>query len=96
VGFELSLFTGQQSDFLAGSLSDGGALGGALQLSQQEYYPGINDVLGADPTGASFNAVSMTLFNSWAGLTYANAQGPADGVRITARKAIAAGETLFT
>jgi cytochrome c peroxidase len=85
----------QQTDLLAGSLSDGGALGGALQLSQQVYYPGINDVLGADPTGAAFNSSSMTLFDSWTGLSYANAQGLRDLVRITARKAIAAGETLF-
>jgi cytochrome c peroxidase len=95
VSFELGLFTAQQSDIFAGSLADGGASGGALQLSQQEYYPGINDVLGADPTGAPFNSSSMTLFNSWAGLSYANAGGLADVIRITARRAIAAGETLF-
>ena len=95
VNFELGLFTGQQNDIFAGSLADGGALGGALQLSQQEYYPGINDVLGADPTGAPFNSSSMTLFDSWAGLSYANATGLADVIRITARRAIAAGETLF-
>ena len=92
VDFELGLFTAQQSEQLAGNLSARGARGGPLYLARQPYYPGDNDSLGADPTGAAFNANAMTLFDSWASL------GPdrdrAEG-RDAARRAIAAGEQLF-
>src|SRR6185437_1973578 len=95
VNFELSLYTAQQTDLLAGDLTDAGAFGGALNLTAQEYYPGINDPLGGDPTGEPFNPSGMTLFSSWKNLTYAGVRQPADLVRITARRAIAAGEVIF-
>ena len=95
VNFELSLFTAQTTDLLAGDLADAGAVGGALNLSAQEYYPGINDPLGGNPTGEPFNAANMSLFSSWEGLSYSGVRQPADWVRITARKAIAAGEVIF-
>ena len=93
VDFELGLYTAQSFDWRAGWLTDGGALGGALALSSQEYYPGINDARGNDPTGAPFNPSSMTLFAAWGAIT-ATAT-PADAFRDAARAAIAAGEQIF-
>ena len=85
VGFELGLFSGQVYDARAGWLAADGATGGVLRLANQEYYPGMNDVLGADPTGAAFNPAAMTLFSAWS----------ADSGASAARQAIAAGEALF-
>ncbi len=65
VKFELGLTTAQAWDWDAGLLNARGALGGPLQLAKQEYYPGMNDVLGADPTGEAFDSSSMTLFAAW-------------------------------
>ena len=92
VNFELGLFSAQVADSRAGSLTDYGALGGAKNLSGASYYPGINDTLGADPTGAKFNPVGMTLFSSWENL---EADNERDWAAIQARQDIAAGETLF-
>jgi cytochrome c peroxidase len=69
VGFELGLFTAQGHDTNAGSLHARGALGGPVNLAGQPYYPGINDSLGADPTGAAFDPASMTLFAAWLNLS---------------------------
>ena len=85
VGFELGLFSAQMYDARAGWLAAGGASGSVLRLAGQEYYPGINDVLGADPTGAAFNPVAMTLFSPWSTAPEASA----------AQRMIAAGEALF-
>jgi hypothetical protein len=81
--FEQGLYTAQTTDALAGSLSSGGATGGPANLAAQAYYPGINDSLGNDPTGARFNPASMTLYTAWANST--NAQ----------QASIARGEALF-
>jgi len=92
VNFEMGLFSAQVFDYQAGMLNDRGAQGAAINLSAANYYPGINDTLGGDPTGAKFNPTGMTLFASWA-----NSQ--ADGYRerqlAEARRDIAAGEVLF-
>ena len=92
VSFEMGLFSAQLADGRAGSLTDYGALGGARNLSSVSYYPGINDTLGADPTGAKFNPTGMTLFSSWENL---EADTERDLATIQARQDIAAGETLF-
>jgi cytochrome c peroxidase len=65
VAFEQGLFTAQITDSLAGSLSSNGATGGPAALASTNYYPGINDSLGNDPTGAKFNPASMTLYTTW-------------------------------
>jgi len=93
VNFELGLFTAQGYDLLAGGLDQQGADGGAVNAAALTYYPGINDSLGADPTGASFNPTSMTLFAPWANLS--QAFDFLDAARDAARREIAAGETLF-
>jgi hypothetical protein len=93
VNFELGLYTAQALDLHAGRLMEDGALGGAVALSTEEYYPGINDAKGGDPTGAPFDPSSMTLFASW--LDSAPAAAPANGRRDATRAAIAAGEMIF-
>jgi cytochrome c peroxidase len=94
VGFELGLYTAQARDAYAGSLRAQGALGGPVNLAGQPYYPGINDSLGADPTGAAFNPASMTLFAVW--LNLGNDDGDfREAYRDAVRRAIAAGEKLF-
>ncbi len=81
--FEQGLFTAQATDTAAGSLSVNGATGGPTNLAAQNYYPGINDSLGGDPTGAKFNPASMTLYTAWANSTNA------------AQASIARGENIF-
>jgi len=83
VNFELGLFSSQMIDGRAGPLSAHGAHGGQVDLYNSDYYPGMNDSLGADPSGDTFNPVSMTLFDAW---TNANANP---------RKDIAAGQAIF-
>jgi cytochrome c peroxidase len=65
VSLQQGIFTAQITDTAAGSLSAAGALGGPANLAAATYYPGINDSLGNDPTGAPFNPNSMTLYNAW-------------------------------
>jgi cytochrome c peroxidase len=95
VSFEMGLSTAQVYDRSAGDLGAHGALGGARNLVTQNYYPGINDVLGADPFGIAFDESSMTLFAAWE-----NGGDPEDYergafYRRQARSDIAAGEVLF-
>ena len=93
VEFEMGLFTAQARDRQAGHLAARHAQGGPLYLANQSYYPGINDSLGADPTGKAFDEAAMTLFAPWAKLG-GDDDGEAEG-RNAARRAIAAGEELF-
>lgn len=107
VTFELGLSTAQLWDRDAGMLNGHGGAGGPLALSKQEYYPGMNDVLGADPTGIPFNSSSMTSFVAWAkpdsttdepdAASLGLAMGRHDPyrTRAEARADIAAGEKLF-
>ena len=87
-GYEMGVFTAQVFDWSADRLDRGGALGGARHLSEQQYYPGTNDVLGADPTGTVFDSSSMTLFAAWS-------DTQDYGRKARARQDIAAGEKLF-
>src|SRR5437660_10384487 len=65
VAFETAIFTAQMNDSDAGVLTAKGAGGGPINLSQQQFYTGINDALGGDPTGAAFNPVAMTIYEKW-------------------------------
>jgi cytochrome c peroxidase len=67
VAFETALFTAQQTKTQVGALTAGDAKGGPVNLSKQSFYLGINDVLGADPSGAPFNPVAFTLYGAWSG-----------------------------
>lgn len=89
VQLELGFFTAQEFSNAAGFTGARGAQGGPLPLSQQQYYPAINDVLGADPHGAPFNSTVFTLFAPWQGL------GEDRPDYDNARAMIAAGEALF-
>ena len=89
VNFELGLFSSQVLDGQAGVLSQRGAEGDPVHLSKENYYPGLNDSLGADPSGNKFNPVAMTLFDDWekaSGFPYQLA---------AARRNIAAGQAIF-
>lgn len=65
VDFETSLATAQIRDDQAGLLNDADALGGPRILANLRFHVGINDTLGADPTGAAFEPSSMRLFDAW-------------------------------
>jgi len=92
VNFEMGLFSAQSFDFQAGVLNADGAQGGPINLSQQNYYPAINDSLGTDPAGP-FNSTAMTLFAPWANLR--SSDRSFNGQQIEARQRIAAGEAIF-
>jgi hypothetical protein len=83
IAFEEGLYTAQETDTLAGSLSTAPATGGATNLAAQSYHPGINDAFGGDPLGAAFNPVVFTLYQGW--LTSTNPQ----------QASIARGEGIF-
>lgn len=82
VAFEMGLFTAQGLDNDAGRLNVDGALGGAVALSQQPFFIGINDPVGLNPAGTPFDPNAFTVFNAWA-----VASGP--------RTAIARGQQIF-
>jgi hypothetical protein len=88
VDFELALFTAQRADRDAGVLNAQGADGGPEALAGAPYYPGINDPLGGNPTGAAFDAQAFAIFAGWQDLNSSN--------RYTAaRQAVARGEAAF-
>jgi hypothetical protein len=90
VKFEMSLFSSQLRDNAAGTLEAQGATGGPLNVSTQTYFPGINDSLGSNPTGAPFDKQVFTVFSRWADLPGATAAPFKD-----ARETIAAGQEIF-
>jgi hypothetical protein len=92
VAFETGLFTAQIYDIAAGDLSASNAAGGPKHLSEQEFYIGINDPLGSNPTGAAFNPAVFTDFDAWAKRPgeEENSKG-----RNAARLAVARGQLLF-
>ncbi len=73
----------------------GDALGGARVLAGEDYYPGINDVLGADPDHIAFDGSSMTLFAAWENGGQPEEERGRGFERRAARSDIAAGEALF-
>jgi len=90
VDFELSLYSAQSSDADAGPLQAHQASGGPVALAHQDYYPGINDSLGGNPTGAAFDPQVFSLFAAWA-----DQPGAADRGRSPGQAAVAAGEAIF-
>jgi cytochrome c peroxidase len=90
VALELGLFTAQMSDRNAGWLGAGRARGGPVALAQQDFFLGINDSLGLNPTGAAFTPRIFDLFDSWAIV-----HGDHDRDHTAARQAIARGQQLF-
>jgi len=88
VDFELALFTAQQKDNNAGVLQAEQGTGGAVTLAAAPYFPGINDPLGDNPTGAAFDPSAITLFGSWKNLKNS-------GPYAEPRRAGAQGEVVF-
>jgi cytochrome c peroxidase len=90
VSFETGLFTAQRSDNAAGPLDAQGATGGPADLSNQDFYIGINDPLGLNPTGTPFEPDAMTLFQAWEHLQSSTADP-----YTAAREAVARGHEIF-
>jgi hypothetical protein len=88
VAFESGLYTAQEIDADAGPLHHEGAMGGPIALSLQAFYTGINDPLGNNPTGATFDPNIFDLYKPWLG-----ARGHGD--RVADRLSIARGEEVF-
>ena len=83
VTFERSLFVAQAEHRGAGILNADKGHGGPERLASEPFYPGINDPVGLNPTGAPFDPVVFKLFQKWANSTDPN------------KRLIAAGERLF-
>jgi hypothetical protein len=83
------VFTAQIFDDKALFLN-AGAKGGPVALARElkEFFIGINDPLGGNPTGAPFTSEVFKLYDAWNGLT-------GDAGISRSRKAIARGEELF-
>jgi cytochrome c peroxidase len=88
VGFETSVFAAQVRDSIAGALTANGANGGPVSLSTQPFFTGVNDPVGLNPTGATFDSRAFTIFNSWLALRGGDAVS-------AARRAIARGQEVF-
>ena len=83
VDFERGLYTAQAIDQHVGKLDADAAHGGAVSLSEQNTFVGINDSLGGDPTGAPFDPNVFTVYRDWA-----SSSSPQ-------RQSVARGENLF-
>lgn len=90
VQFEMGLSTAQINDRSAGPLNAQGGKGGAVPLNKQEFYIGINDPLGMNPTGAPFDPNAFTLYAGWENLSSSWKTPYTD-----ARLSIARGEQIF-
>jgi len=87
---DAGVFTAQIFDNVGKYLSDDGANGGPVTLSKQlpNFFIGINDPLGQNPTGAPFTSEVFDLYSSWSGL-------PGQGQETDRRQSIARGEEVF-
>jgi hypothetical protein len=87
VAFETALFTAQIHDAQAGRLTARQAKGGPVNLANQEFYIGINDVFGDSQTGLPFDPIVFNIYDAWKGLS--------GGAKNRARASVARGEELF-
>ncbi|HEV1993321.1 MAG TPA: hypothetical protein VGR03_03220 [Candidatus Acidoferrum sp.] len=90
IDFETNIFTAQTHDRRAGDLDEAGAQGGPVHLSRQEFFIGINDPLGLNPTGAAFSSKIFDIYGKWGRI-----EDRDDDEHTSARKAVARGENLF-
>jgi len=88
VAFESSLFTAMASESKAGQLDGLAATGGPNQLANVSFYIGINDPIGKNPMGTTFNPRAMTMFTAWE-------TTPGNGSPGWERASIARGEIVF-
>lgn len=89
VAFELGTHIAQSRSRDAGALSTDGGQGGPEHLSKQNFFIGINDPLGGNPTGEPSNPSAFTLYQKF-GTT-----GEDDGEKLAARASIRRGEAIF-
>ena len=89
VSFEMGIHTAQYRDDQAGRLDLAGAQGGPGPLAREEFYFGINDALGKDPTGRPFDPMVFTLFDAW------QSSGSPTQPVARGRAAIARGQEIF-
>jgi hypothetical protein len=85
VNFELGLHTAQSVVSGVGMLGASGAKGGPGPLSLQPFFIGINDPLGQNPSGGTFNPSAFDLFASWLD----------SSAQLKSRQSIARGERIF-
>jgi cytochrome c peroxidase len=90
VDFETRIFTAQTHDRDAGDLNDDGAKGGPHHLSKQEFFIGINDPLGSNPTGVPFSSTIFSIYDRWARIKDRDFDE-----HTRARRAVARGQKLF-
>ena len=96
VDFLMGLHTTQTWDRDAGSLRARGTNGTPEALATQEFYIGINDPIGLNPKGTTFNSSAMQLFTSWTSLNGSDIADIGDTQnRNAAREAVARGEQIF-
>jgi len=70
VALEMGLSSAQSEDHGAGTLTAQGAIGGPQAISLQNFFIGINDPVGLDPTNPiplHFNTTIFSLFDAWNG-----------------------------
>ena len=67
VAFETALFTAQVYDRSAKELTASGAEGGPVNLSNQDFYIGINDLFG-DSKPAPFDPIVFNIYDAWSDL----------------------------
>jgi len=65
VTFEMALSTAQAEGKGSGSLSAQGATGGPQALVQEQFFVGINDPVGLNPTQSDFTTRIFNLFDAW-------------------------------
>ena len=90
VAFESGLFTAQLFDNAAKRLDADGASGGPVALQRQlpDFFIGMNDPFGQNPTKAPFSPAIFDLFRAWA--------NPSGGDDLSEdRESVARGEALF-
>ena len=90
VNFEMALTSAQGYDYLAGSLTANGATGGPVAIASLPFYIGINDPLGNDKVGTTFNPAVFSLYSAWS-----QQHSGFAGIEDLRRASIARGEALF-
>jgi len=90
VNFEMALTSAQAYDYFAGALNAHGATGGPVAIASQPFYIGINDPLGNDQSGTTFNPAIFNLYSAWT-----QPHNSFSGLQDLRRASIARGEALF-
>jgi hypothetical protein len=90
IAFQMANFAAQIQDVNDGELDAASASGGAVNLASTQFFVGINDPFGHNPTGAAFNYTNMTMYSPWALIT------PTAGDSLDQfRNSVARGENIF-